>query len=171
MSLIMKINLDDWHDETLKEEIMIRNEADLIELIEKGFHTGKVGRMVIVSRELGETEDDILSTNKILLNAAAQNNISRLVVKHKHIVETKTGEKYEAHDYIGAIREGEESSEISYVSYQDKEARQRIEHYLFSIVTGHIWNRLLLLSDNGGDAKRAADQLKILIDDMVVKLS
>ncbi len=137
-------------------------------------HSGQVARMAIVWREMGEAPDTIMQPNKMLLYAGAQHSLARLVQRQRHEVEGKNGQKFDMSTYVGAVTEGEGTEdggiEQSYVRYDDKRATERAQQYLANTVPGHIWGRLLLIYENGGDVKAATRQLKRDIDDMVKRL-
>jgi len=168
--LTITIPIDDWHDEALKTEMPITDKQTIIDLIEAGLHTAKVGRMAITWRELGEAPGDILRPNKVLLESAAQHNISQIVRAQKHEVETKDGKIYYSRDYVGQLSDDEDGYEQSYIHYTSRAAVERALTYLENAVPGHIWNRLITLYENGGDYKEAARSLIMTIDEMVGRL-
>ena len=170
--LQITIPIQDWHDEAIATETPITSTEDIIELIEKGMHTGQVGTMALVWRELGEAPKDIMRPNKVLIYAGAQENVSSLVRARRHEVETKDGKRYRVPDYVGAVGESGEDGimEQYYVRHDDRRARERAETYLFDIVPSHVWKRLLLIYENGGDVKAAGQKLKREITEQVNRL-
>jgi hypothetical protein len=170
-NLKIVIDIQDWYDEALKSETPITSTDDIINLLEKEISSGEIGRMTLAWREVGEAPADILQPNKLLLYGAARENVSRIARSRKHDIEVG-GATYEAYDYVGSVREAYEDNgfEQSYVRYDNPKAQERSENYLSEIVPGHIWNRLLLLHESGGDVKAAGARLKREITRQVNKL-
>ena len=168
----VSINIEDWHREALATETPIKDVDTILELLEQGMHSGQVARMAVVWREKGEAPDGLINPNKTLLYVGAQDSVTRLVQRQRHKVDGKNGQTFEASSYVGAVSEGQEDGgmEQSYVRHDDKRAIERAQHYLASAVPGHVWGRLLLIYENGGDVKAASRQLKREIDEMVKKL-
>ena len=169
MTLEIKIPIDDWKEEALENETPITDEDTILSMLDQGLHSGQVARMTLAWRAMGECPDDILKPNKVLLYAGAQEQVSLIARAKMHPVETEKGLVFNAHDYIGAVANGEEEEE-SYIHYTNKKALKRASNYLEKRVPGHIWPRLLLMYENGGDIKAAVRELKIEIDDMVKRL-
>lgn len=166
----LKIDVTDWHEETKREEMEIKSDNDIYALLDKGEHTGKIGRAIIVNRELGNADENIIKPNKLILNSGAQLEVSRLAARKRHEVETESGAKFQARSYVGEVQDGQDTDE-SYVSHSDDKAADRTRRYLMSIIPGHIWQRFLILYEAGENIQEVADELKSLIDEMVEKLS
>lgn len=166
----LKIDVTDWHEETKREEIEIKNDDDIYALLDKGEHTGKIGRAIIVNRELGNADENIIKPNKLILSSGAQLEVSRLAARKRHEVETESGAKFQARSYVGEVQDGQDTDE-SYVTYTDDKAAERAKRYLTNMIPGYIWPRLLTLYEANENVQEVADELKSLIDEMVEKLS
>lgn len=165
------IPIGPWEREALEEETPIKDEKDLVELLEKSVNSAKVARMAIVCREKGIMAADVFDTNRLLFQAGAQTNVSRIARKQRAAVEAKDGKSYSFRTLVGMFNDGEEGPRSeSYVPFDHKKARETVHRYLENSVPGHIWGRLILLHAMGGDVKAASLQLKRTIDEQVDKL-
>ena len=167
--MVLTIDVEDWHQEALRDESPIAAAGDILERLEKGEHTAEVARKTIIWREKGVGDGAALPPNKLLLLAGAQQRVSRLAARQRHEVEGKDGKMFAARSFVGAV-DSDDGNEQSYVMYDDKQAVDRANEYLENMVPGHIWRRLLTVYENGGDVKAAARQLKRTIDEQVGKL-
>lgn len=181
--LFIHENITDWMHETLRDESIIESDQDIIHALAKGGSTAKVARAAIVSREMGKAPSDIVRPNKMLLNVGAQMDITQMMHNEKTIVKTSSGE-HPVSSYIGIVKEKEQPGdedapeeeeqpkkyEPSFVSIDSAEALERSIGYLERVVPGHIWNRLLVVHEAGGDVRNEADKVKQIIDDMVSRI-
>lgn len=170
--LFVNIDITDWKDETLKNESVIRNEDELLEQIESGVSTGNVAKSLVTSNEMGWTEKEIIKGNKPLFYAGAQAAVSGLVARQRHKVTAPSGAEYSVRSYVGklATKDDEAPEGKSYVHTNTDEGLERATNYLQSAVTGHIWNRLVVIFDAGGDVESASEELKAKIDEMASRL-
>lgn len=179
--LYISEDISDWLEETLRDESIVENEVDVIQLLDSGNSTSKVARAAIVSRELGKTPKDFIRPNRILILSGALSDISGMVKKVTVEVKGKNGKTYEAPGYVGRIgrmpldsddneEEEQEDKGPSYVRSESGMALNRAEEYLSRTVPSHVWNRLLIVKANGGDVRLSADVLIDNIEDMVQRL-
>lgn len=179
--LYIKEDITDWRDKVLKDETVIKTEADIVEQLAGGTSSPDVSRAVLVSREMGEAPSDIIQQNKVLLTFGAMSEVSRILKKNTIEVEGKNGKTYEAPAFVGRIgrpaletddetKEKPEDKGPSYVKSQSVMALNRAESYMTDVVPGHIWNRLLLIKANGGDPKQAVTQLIDSMEQMLERL-
>ena len=179
--LFIKEDITDWMDETLHDENIIESEEDIIHALDNGVSTAKLARATLVSRAMGKAPKDIVRPNKILLNVGAQMDVISRAHSEKTSVKTSTGE-YPVSSFVGIVREKElvheendpEIQEVpqgpSFVRINSSDALGRSVGYLERIVPGHVWNRLLVVHEAGGDVRNEADKLKQTIDDMVSRI-
>lgn len=198
--LTVHIPIGDWHARTMQAELEISSENDLYAAVEQGVDTITLAEAVVVCRELGLDPDsplNFIDPNKLLLRAGAIGNVMRILRKRKHQVTAPNGATYEAHDYVGVVREPEteaveveglttdagttvkyeqttalvaEPEKNAYVRYSDPQAIVRAENYLKNQVPGHIWPRLLTIYENQGDVKRVLGELREKLDEFEQRL-
>lgn len=178
--LYIKEDITDWRDEAMRDEAIPESAAELMQFVEGGMSTAKAARAAIVAREIGKAPADIIRTNKMLLNAGAQLDITAMMHRKKTDVKTPSGRTYEANAFVGKGQLGADTETDeqdakpdlgpSFVSVNDKQAIDRTLFYLHSVVPGWIWGRLLTLAANKQDVRAAANQLKATIDDMVGRI-
>lgn len=182
------IPVGDWDEEYLKEEPDISSEDSLISLLQTTkYGPQKIGRLAIMARERGAAPEDIISANKLLLNAGAAVEVSAKAAAHKRKVELPDGREIEVREFVAPVREkGEghfegdtQATDASpspqpdnepFVSVISDTARTRALDYLLKIVPGYIYGRLAIIAANGGDVHAAADALKAKIDEVVERL-
>jgi len=176
--LYIKEDISDWLEETLRDESIIESDEDIIHAMENGLSTGKIARAVIVSREIGKAPSDIVRPNKMLINVGAQMDVIARAHGEKTAVKTSTGE-YPVSRFVGLVKEKDvldedeadiDQNEPSFVQIDSAQALERSVGYLERIVPGHIWNRLLVVHEAGGDVRNEADKLKQTIDEMVSRI-
>lgn len=160
-------DITDWKHEAMANETIIGSQQAIIDLIDNGTPTGVVAKAAVVNRELGQANGDILPVNKMLFYAGAREAVAELVRKQKCAV-VVGDETYTMPAYQGRIR-GDEDSNASYEPSTTGTGMSTAIKYLQSVVPGHIWNRLLVIHENGGDVKAAADELKRGIDELVAR--
>lgn len=162
--LTIHIDIEDWHQETLREETVVSGDDDIIVMLEEGQKTGVIARAAVVSREKGLAPETILPANKLLLYAAARAEVSKKARGRKEQVKVRSGKTYPAPALVGAVHAGsddeDDPDEPSYVPLVNPKALANAEDYLRTVLPGHIWHRLLTIYANGGDVEAAADALK-----------
>ena len=167
--LYIRADITDWHEEALNIELLPKNEDEIIEAIESGKHTAQIARCIIVSREVGEADKEILPENKLLIMVGAMQDISKKVRNKKIDVETANGQTWRIPAFLGHPNGNDD--DVSYVSVDSQKAREWAANYLETIVIGHIRNRLATLYQNGGDVTESAKKLKMIINEMVAELT
>ena len=162
----------DWQEEYLREEADVSSEEAVIEARLGTVSPQQLGRFVIVARERGETEPDIIPPNKMLLNIAASMEARRILTRRREDVETPSGRTYEARSYIGPVSEpDDEQKEVEpFTRLVDPGTLERALGYLARIVPGHIWSHLLIVAANEGDIVAAAQTVHDNVDEMVERL-
>ena len=55
----LQIDVSDWEEEALRDELLPESKEEIIEHLEKGQHTAKVARSTIIAREKKVAPDDI----------------------------------------------------------------------------------------------------------------
>lgn len=170
----MKIVIDiaDWAEEAEGEED-IRTREDIIEALNRGLSTGVVARATIVDRERGVADEDIILSNKALLNLGAQLEVAKVARSATDEVIANSGKIYRTRTLVGRVHNlatNQEGDEESYVPLEDDRAMQRAMDYLLEIIPGHIWSRLKVIHAKGGDVEEATDELKAKINHQVYAL-
>lgn len=185
--LFIHEDITDWRDEVFRDELIIMEEKDILDALGQGSHTAKVARAAIVSREIGKAPANIVRPNKTLLTIGAMQDVTQIAHKVKAEVTAADGAVYDAPAFIGRgnieelieapeddePEEGKDEIDLgpSFVGIHDPMARQRAERHLFRVVPGHIWNRLLIVHEGGGDVALVALELKDKIDEMVRRIT
>lgn len=182
--LIIKTDITDWMQRTQMEEIVVKDENDIVELVttKSGLSTGDVARAMVVCDELGLTEKRISPVSKSLIESAARSHVSSIVarrsvesringkdVRHRQYAGRPTinedgdvGEK--EYDFLlEPIRaQGEnivEENVPDYVLVGTEKAVERAVRYIFNNVTGHIQSRLVQIAVGKGDVRSVAREL------------
>ncbi len=163
------INADEWAEETQRDEAEIVNQDDILESLAKGVHPAKIAKWAIVCRELGNAEESILPPNKRLLLSGAASRIRIEGCQAKHDIVTENGSTQRARSLVKLETE-DGSNGRSYIKSRSDQALGSAQRYLFSVVPGHIWNRFLTISENKGDVRGAAEELKRIIDEQVGRI-
>jgi hypothetical protein len=178
------IDIADWLDEAMHEEVDFESkDALLAEHIKNKRTPLKSGRLAIAARQAGKAPDDILPANKLLLNTGAAVDIMQTFVRRYR--QSKANGAYQVREFVGAVRafdeceatdapETEPGGELpepqTYIESSDPEAAQRAEDYLSRVVPGHVWSRLLILAEQGGDVQGVAARLCECVMEMVTRL-
>jgi len=169
------INIDDWRDETLQAEEMPKNLDDLVSLaLEQGYLSPQLFRMYAYCREAGIAEPDVLPDNKALLQTGGTNAIDRRFALYRKIIEIN-GKQFDGRAMVAPASkeddlDDDESGDETVTTWQSTgtpEAADLAWRYLERRIPGHIWGRLLILADSGGDVRGAADMLHDKIDEMI----
>lgn len=102
------IPIADWRDEVLREEALVEQREDVIDMVAAGVPSGKIAKRVVVSQELGVTPVRILRSNKILFYTAAQAEVASLARREKETITARNGTEYAAPRFVGPITREEE---------------------------------------------------------------
>jgi hypothetical protein len=161
------IPIPEWVEETQRDEAEITNREDIITaLVKEKVNTGKVARWVIVNRELGLADDDILPGNKMLFYTGAREAVIEVAQNERHEVKTEAGNKLEGRSLVYV----QDNGGGRYVRSNSKAGLKGAIHYLTHTLTGHIMPRLVTIAENKGDVRAYADELKAAIDEMVTAI-
>lgn len=189
---VITIKVGDWATEYHEVEPSIGGEDDLVTLMtQQKMSTPKVARLALMAREFGNAPANILPENKPLLNSGAAVAVSSIIARRHVEAQTPSGNTYSVREFVAPVRapvreEGEEDhilsdtqegnvplpspSDESFVPVQSEEAKGRAWDYLLKRVPGYIYGRLKIVAVNGGDVKAAAEELKVKIDELVLRL-
>ncbi len=181
MTLNINIDITDWQEEAERDENFIMSEEDILTAIRQGLSTSKVARVLLVSQELGMTKERISRPPKVLLNIGGQIDVQAIIHKSKTKVRAASGAEYNVNELVGYTPEkveenGDEPIEKevytgpSFFDIHDKRALESAIRYIENIIPGHIWGRLLIIYENGGDVRNEAEKLKQTIDEMVKRI-
>jgi len=165
--------IGDWESEYLHEEVDVSSEEAVIEVRLGGdVSPQQLGRFIIVARERKETEPNIIPPNKALLNTAASLRAREILTKRQRPVGTPSGRIYDAPAFVGPVSEpdGKHKEVEPFVKLIDPKALERALLYLDKPISGHIWNRLLVVTANSSDIIAAAQIVHDNVDEMVTKL-
>ncbi len=181
----MKIEIEakDWEEEHDEVEPDISTADKLVELSTK-YSTPKVARMAIVAREKGLMPNDILPANKPLFQSGAWLAVSSLIKRRVEEKELPNGKTVEFREYVGVVRDEDghvvsdallNSADSSlttdlYVHAESDEGLERAIDYLLKRIPGYVYGRMCIVAANGGDVRKAADELKGKIDELVDRL-
>ncbi len=95
----------------------------------------------------------------------------------KKKVELRNGSEVEIREYIAPVTEGEKNGDDNGISNaivksSDKESAGRAASYLLKVCSGRIYSRLAIIAKYGkpGDVEEFGEQLKGIIDEIMVKL-
>lgn len=176
------IPIDDWHDDAMRSESEITSRDDVLKQIDDGTPTAVVARRTLVWREKGVAPNDMMQPNKLLLQAGAREEISRMVRSQRHAVNIG-GKLHKAPSYVGPIRTPENEAEKeptedgesvtmqttmpgfaadmpkSYIKYTDRRAGELAENYILNVVPGYVYPRLLTIRESGGSMDAVLDAL------------
>lgn len=185
--LVIKININDYRDDTMRKEIEIKSKDDIIEALTKDGHsTADVARATLVARELELAPENIIRPNKVLVTVSAMQDVSRIAHHNsRKVVHTPKGDHFvptivaRAASFPVEISAEEDEVEQeeqekrtiddgpSFVPYLGENSVSRTYDYFNRIIPGHIKERLVTLYANGEDVRKAADDLKAMIDRLV----
>jgi hypothetical protein len=175
--LTVKINIQDWLEECQRDELEVKEKADIIKAIEEGKSTSKVACAALVCRELSVAQEDIIRPNKSLLLDGASGNIISIVRNQTHEVTLFSGAVEEVHDFNGRITnvngtepEAEDDTGPSFVGKNDPLYIKRAQRYLEERVPGHIEPRLIQIYESGGDVHEAIKMLHTILDEMETRI-
>jgi len=172
----ININVTDWQDEYMDAEPVLINERAAIETQQRdGIGPHKMGRLLVVGREMGQAPSEILPPCKSLLNIGAAYKWSQLLAERKTTATLSDGRELEVREFVADVRQDTEEGEdpepfAAPVRYDDPKAIERARDYLLNRVPGYVYGRLAIIAANGGDVAGAADGLKAAIDGMVARL-
>lgn len=165
------IDISDWEEE-VDDSVKIQERDDIIEMLSLGLSTGLVARATIVSREKGVADENIIGSNKALLNLGAQLEISKVARSATEEVMASDGKVYHLRSLVGRVQNLSQESrdEESYIPVYDDRAMERAIDYLLHVVPGHIRSRLEIIYAKGGDIDSITAQLKDEINKQVYDL-
>jgi hypothetical protein len=166
----IKIDVTDWQEEHDKAELQILTEENLLELSTK-MHPAKIARLYIISREKKLAPDDLLPANKPLFQVGAAAALSSVIARQRKSTILPNGKEFEVREYVGVVKEEDETSFETFVKVESEEGVKRALDYLLNTVPGYVMGRLKIIAASGGDVEEAAEQLKDKIDEMVKILS
>lgn len=176
MTKLLTIDITDWADEFYRAEVDVTSEdAAIKSQIEARIGPLAMGRHIIAAREEGVAPDDILPSNKLLLNEGAATEVIRMIQKHREDLQVgKT--TYRVRSFVGGIHgkredDEEEDNGETFIYLRDPEAVERAREYLRRVVPGHIMGRLLVLAANGESIIEAIEEVKAAIDRLAEQLA
>ena len=187
------IPIGDWLDEYVQEEVDVTSEDAVVKAqMDNGYHPAKLGRLLIIAQERGETEEGIIPKPKTLLNTGAALAVSQMFAQRKRAIQAPSGHEYEARELVAQVREYTDGSDgkddgngfeeavdavfasddsPAFVFVDDTLAIDRAFAYLEKRVPGYIWGRLLTISQSGSEeVRKAADMIHDKVDEMVERL-
>ena len=187
------IPIGDWLDEYVQEEVDVTSEDAVVKAqMDNGYHPAKLGRLLIIAQERGETEEGIIPKPKTLLNTGAALAVSQMFAQRKRAIQAPSGKEYKARELVAQVREytdGDENGKDgngfeeavdavfasddspAFVFVDDTLAIDRAFAYLEKRVPGYIWGRLLTISQSGSEeVRKAADMIHSKVDEMVERL-
>ncbi len=183
MTTVIKIDVTDWAVEHDEIEPDVSSEDKLVELSTK-YHTIKLARMAIIAREKGLMPEGIMPPNKVVLQSGAWLRISSLIKRRVSEKELPNGKTVEFREFVGVVRDedGQNTGDTLsahadsslttdlYVHAESDEGLERAIDYLLKRIPGYVYGRLVTIAANGGDVRKAADELKGKIDELVERL-
>ena len=173
---IIEIEYGDWLKEWEASPIKPKTSEDIIStMLETQMSPTQMARLAIVGREQGHADENIVRSNKLSLILGVAQDISQTISSRMVDVEIN-GKVFRAREFVGTVQtedseEGEADGGQTLVDMHDPIAVERATRYLFNLVTGHAWKRLVILAANGEDVESIAETLKSRIDEMVERLS
>lgn len=176
MTKLLTIDITDWADEFYRAEVDVTSEdAAIKSQIEARIGPLAMGRHIIAAREEGVAPDDILPSNKLLLNEGAAMGVVRMIQKHKEDLQVGNT-TYRVRSFVGSIHgkpedDEEEDNGETFIYLRDPEAVERAREYLRRVVPGHIMGRLLVLAANGESIIEAIEEVKAAIDRLAEQLA
>ena len=184
--LIIGIDVTDWRDECMREEVTLLTEDDLVALVtELGYTTGEAARFGVVQEEMSIMPEGIMKPRKLQLYAGARQNITTMIASRKTEIEAPNGKMFEARTWLGIPRRkadddgnGAELSreaieamgERSFVVFDSQAALERAIYFITDILPGHIFERFKQIVAAGGDVQAAAAVLHDKVDELVERL-
>lgn len=181
--MILKIDVTDWKEEAEQAAIKLTSQDDVITAMqETNLKPMAAGRQLIVNRELGKAQADVLPANKVCLQIGAALAVSRRIERVRADV-TINGDTQSVRRYVGTVTTDEtglteynsempsifDDSNSTLVEYSDPIAQERAIQYLMTNVMGRIDERLKLIAAGKGDVRKVADTLKGEIDHIAEK--
>lgn len=165
------IAINDWLEEYQREHADVSSEEAVIALLlSAGCSTAKVARFVLVARELGQTQEDIVRVNKLLLQSGARADIAALYKQAKVKVTTDAGTELEIRAYVGKTSDQEEA-EAELVSAQSQEGLDRAVRYCLNTISGHTFGRWKIIAAHDPELLvEVAEQMKANLDEMLERL-
>ncbi len=198
--MIIRIDASEWHQEYLDRELDVSTTQKLIDLAtETDIATPELTRLVIVGRERGETDGEILPPNKNLLQSGGTHALNLMFARRVQEIKTASGKPFKVRELVAPVTEfSDDDSQIEdetqparatfaaewglagehdvkaanphLALFDSHEAGDRALRYLLQRVPGYIWGRLCIIYASGGDVRAAADELKAKIDEMMIDL-
>lgn len=186
------IEVNDWKKEYDDFPHKIESFEDAVERqVSSSYSVQEMARMIVVGRELGDIEENIIPPNKCILATGASVAYSQKLVARKKNERTPSGKKVRVREYVGQVNtvvertddEGkplpseyvpankEEAKDAGFKRYDTPAASRRAKTYLLNTVPSHIKSRLNIIAVNGGDVVEVAELLKQKIDEIVVRLT
>lgn len=186
----VKIDVTDAVELVQQNEYEAKTPQDIIKYRLQGMKPYSAGKVAIGNRVLGFADDDILPDNKLLFYVGAAVAVSKYEARQMRQTQVN-GKEYEVRAYVAPVDnhlfgDTQSISELesvqlesdthvasdtdSLISSSDPLALQRAISYLEHAVPGHIWGRLVLIAEHGGDYHAAANDLCQKIQEMVGRL-
>ena len=160
------IDITDWQDTVQHDEMEITSVDDIIELIRSGKKTGDVAIAGIVNQHVGKLTDERFRQPKSNLYFGAQQNIQNIIKSRVKAVKVNDlTATYK--EFIGPNGDGGDAYVESTTSRGVERARKNLHEHILA----YIQNQVLILLDAGEDWKSELEQLKIGIDEMIIKFT
>lgn len=166
MKTSIMIDIRDLIQEWMDEEPDLETFEDALRLLEQGNHTGKVARLILAGRHLGQAEESILKSDKMLLISGARADLSESVrARRSKVLKREDEEKeYDVPEYVGNSSPDED--EASFVKSDSVESLDLVRRYLFRSIPGQVAERLKILAANEEDVSEDVDRLIGIIRDI-----
>lgn len=167
----IRIDVTDLEEEAQREEAdMSSEDAMLAEHVARQWHPFKTGRVALGARSLGIAPEDILPPNKLLLMNGAATAVLKVLQRRYHdaVIGDTT---YRSRSWVGTNDGKPDDQGQTFIAADSDGALDRAERYLLDIVPRHIWGRMLIIAEHGGDLEAVAKALHAEIDRMVTELS
>lgn len=152
------IDLEDEFQAYKREEPDVSTPAAVLDLVDKGETTARIGRYLIVARELGKAAD-ILRPVKTQLLAAGAYDVNQFVIRQKKTFRFGSRD-YEVRLYkaegLGrpALSDEDEEDEdwkpTGFVHTESPEATEFAARHLDTVVMGHLLNHLAIIRVSQG---------------------
>lgn len=182
MEMKIEIDISDWHDEVVTSNIELHSIEDVVDAMqEMSIKPLAAARHLIVSRESGKADANVLPQNKLLLMTGGALEVNRRIDNLRRVA-SLNGKDYVVREFVATVttspnhKHGEmvyDSSmpmlpkDATLVCSDDEVALDRAENYLMTNVTGRIRERLLIIALGKGDVDGVAERLKNQIDSIV----
>ena len=172
---IVETDVTDWDDDFEAKEPDVMTNEQIIERRMEGMHSAEAGRLAYIAHLRGLTEGDFLPASKYLIQLALVGEINKKTSKKKR-VELANGKSVDIREYVAPVEnENDDEAQEENVAIVDSGSEQGVKEavaYLLKRVPGYIYGRLAIIAKSGneGDVEKYADELKDIIDDIVVKL-